>query len=260
MLLIQLNTWFKSNLLSLNLDKTHFLQFLTKNSHESNLQISYKNKQISKIYNTKFLGVVIDNNLSWGFHIDEIIPKLNKAYYVIRSVKPFISLEVLTTFYFSLVNLIITYGLIFWGTSDYSRVIFKIQKRIFRVIMNSNSKDSCRDLLKNLCILPLHAQYIFSILLFVVKNIRLFKTDFDVHKFNTRSNYDLHLPTAKLTVFQKGVCYSGIKIYNHLPLRVKQLSHDINKFKSALKRFLLTNSLYTLDFFFKENLCCSCMH
>jgi hypothetical protein len=41
---IQLNTWFKSNL-SLNLNKTHLLQFLTKNSHESNLQISYENKQ-----------------------------------------------------------------------------------------------------------------------------------------------------------------------------------------------------------------------
>jgi hypothetical protein len=41
-IIIQLNTLFKSNLLSLNLDKTHFLQFLTKNSHESNLQISYQ--------------------------------------------------------------------------------------------------------------------------------------------------------------------------------------------------------------------------
>jgi hypothetical protein len=119
-------------LLSLNLDKTHFLQFLTKNSHESDLQISYEKKQISKIYNTKFLGLVIDNNLSWGFHIDEIIPKLNKACYVIRSVKPFISLEVLRTIYFSLVNSILMYGLIFGGTSAYSRVIFKIKKRIVK--------------------------------------------------------------------------------------------------------------------------------
>jgi hypothetical protein len=65
-IIIQLNTWFKSNL-SLNLDKTHFLQFLTKNSHESDLQILYENKEISKIHNTKFLGLVIDNNLSWDF-------------------------------------------------------------------------------------------------------------------------------------------------------------------------------------------------
>jgi hypothetical protein len=94
----------------------------------------------------------------------------------------------------------------------------------------SNSKDSCCDLFKKLCILPLHSQYIFSILLFVVKNRGLFKTNFDVHKCNTRSNYDLHLPTAKLTIFQKGVCYSRINICNHLPLHLKQLSYDINKF------------------------------
>jgi hypothetical protein len=145
------------------LDKTHFLQFLTKNSHESDLQILYENKQICKVYNTKFLGLVIDDNLSWGFHIDEIIPKLNKACYIIRSVKPFISLEVLRTIYFSLVHSIIAYGLIFWGTSAYSRVIFKIQKRIVRVIMNSNSKDSCCDLFKKIMYpsspFPVHILY-----------------------------------------------------------------------------------------------------
>jgi len=59
-IIIQLNRWFKSHLLSLNLDKTHFLQFLTKNSHEIDLQISYENKQISKIHYTKVLGLIID--------------------------------------------------------------------------------------------------------------------------------------------------------------------------------------------------------
>jgi hypothetical protein len=101
--------------------------------------------------------------------------------------------------------------------------------------MNSNDKDSCRDLLKKLCILLLHSQYIFRILLFVFKNRGLFKPNSDIHKFNTRTNYDLHLPTAKLTVFQKGIYYLGIKFYNHLPLHLKQLSYDIKKFKSALK-------------------------
>jgi hypothetical protein len=59
-------------------------QFLTKNSHDINLQIPYKNKKISKIYNTKFLGIIIDDNLSWGFHIDEIVSKVNKVCCVIK--------------------------------------------------------------------------------------------------------------------------------------------------------------------------------
>jgi len=65
--------------------------------------------------------------------------------------------------------------------------------------------------------------------------------------FNTRFNHDLQIPVANLTVFQKGVWYSSIKIYNHLPPTLKQLSDDISKFKAALKRFLFTNSFYILE-------------
>jgi len=83
--------------------------------------------------------------------------------------------------------------------------------------------------------------------MFVVKNKNVFKTNSDVHSFNTASHYDLHIPAANLTVFQNEVWYSGIKIYNHLPPTIKQLSYDISKFKVALKRFLYTNSFCTLE-------------
>jgi len=73
----------------------------------------------------------------------------------------------------------------------------------------------------------------------------------DVHSFITRSCYDLHIPAANSAVFQKGVWYAGIKIYNYLPPTLKQLSHDISKFKSALKRFLFTNPLYTLEEYYR---------
>jgi hypothetical protein len=112
--------------------------------------------------------------------------------------------------------------------------------------------DSCRNLFKKLCILPLQSQYIFSLLMFVVKNKVLFKTNSDIHSFNTRFNRDLHMPVANLVVFQKGVRYSGIKFYNHLPITLKQLSHDIPKFKVALKRFLFANSFYTLGEYYSR--------
>jgi hypothetical protein len=110
-IIVQLNKWLKSNLLSLNLGRTHFLQFLTKSIHEIDLQISSENKQNSKMCNTRLLGLIIGNNLSWGFHCDEIVTKLTKAWYVIGSVnKPFTSFEVLRMIYFSLLHSIIFYG------------------------------------------------------------------------------------------------------------------------------------------------------
>jgi hypothetical protein len=73
------NNWFQTNLLSLNFDKTNFLQFLTKNSHELDIHVSYGNKQIVNIYNFKFLGLSMDSSLSWKNHIDQLIYKLNHA-------------------------------------------------------------------------------------------------------------------------------------------------------------------------------------
>ena len=180
--------------------------------------------------------MVIDENLSWYCHNDQMIPKLNKATYVIRILKPLLSLEALKTVYFATVHSIISYGIIFWGISTNSKIIFKTQKRIIRIITNSTNRDSCRDLFKKLGILPLQSQYIFSLLIFVVKNKDLFKTNSDIHSFNTRFNHDLHIPTANLAAFQKGAWYSGVKVYNHLPLPLKHLSHDGFKFKAAFKK------------------------
>jgi len=52
------------------------------------------------------------------------------------------------------------------------------------------------------------------------------------------------------TLYQKGVHYSGIKIFNHLPTTIKNLTSDRNKFQIALKKILLNNSFYSLEEYF----------
>jgi hypothetical protein len=115
--------------------------------------------------------------------------------------------------------------------------------------MNSGGKNSCRKFLKKLYILPLYSQYIFSVLLFVVKDRHLFNINSDFHNLK-RTSHDLHPPTANLTVFQKRVCYSGVKIYNHLPLTLKQLWYDVNQFKMDLREFRLAKSFYSREEYF----------
>jgi len=102
--------------------------------------------------------------------------------------------ESLKVVYFSTVHSIISYGIIFWGISTHSKIIIKIQKWIIRIIMKSDNKISCWDLFKKLYILPLQFQYIFSLLMSIVKNKDFFKTNLDVHSFNTRSDHDLIFP------------------------------------------------------------------
>ena len=184
----------------------------------------------------------LDSTLSWKLHIDQLISKLNSACYMIRSLKLLIPLETLRMFYFSSVHSILSYGIIFWDTSSYSDTIFKSQKRAISIMMNAGNGQSCRKLFKELNILPLHSQYILSLLLFVVKNINMFKYNSMMHSFNTRQCSDLYQPLANLTKVQKGMYHSGIKAFSCLPLRIKNLSGDTKKFKSTLKGFLLEGS------------------
>jgi len=72
----------------------------------------------------------------------------------------------------------------------------------------------------------------------VTQTLDQFLSNSQLHKIDKRQTSDLYVPTANLTVYQKGVYYSGIKIYNHLPTAIKDLSGDKNKLKLALKRYL----------------------
>ena len=157
------------------------------------------------------------------------------------------SIEAMSLLYFSYFHSILSYGIIFWGNSVHSKYIFKIQERTIRVITNSGMRDSCRELFKSLQILPLASQYIFSLLMFVVKNRELFRLNSDIHYFATRYNNNFHLPSTQLTLLQRGVHYSGIKMFNHLPLSIKNLSHDIKRFKRTLKGFIQLNSFCSLE-------------
>ena len=219
------------------MDKTHYLQFITKTGQIGDLETHYEDNQITAVNTIKFLGLIIDPTLSWKQHIDCIIPRLNTACFAIRQVKPYMALEALKMIYFSYFHSIMTYGIIFWGNSVHSQYIFKIQKRVIRLIANLGIRDSCCGAFKELGILPLYLQYLYALLMFVAKNRELFHANTDVHTFDTRYKNDLHLPTAKLKVFQQGAFYSGIRAYNHLPVNIKDSSGDVKRFKRVLRAF-----------------------
>jgi hypothetical protein len=68
-----------------------------------------------------------------------------------------------------------TYGIIFWGNSCYSNIIFRLQKRIIRIVVEIRDRDSCREYFRELNILPLQAEYIYSLSLSVISNQHLLK-------------------------------------------------------------------------------------
>jgi hypothetical protein len=136
---------------------------------------------------------------------------------------------------------------------QHSNVIFKMQKSIIRVMVGIINTDSCREYFQRMKILPLQSQYLLSLLLFVADNGDYFKLNSEIHSFNTKNKSNLHPPPSKLTVFQRGPSYSGIKAFNNLPSYVKNLLQTKKQFKRALEEFLYSLSFYTLNEFYNYN-------
>jgi hypothetical protein len=187
--------WFKSNLLSINLSKTYCMQFKTKNTLSTNITLTCNNIIISEVSYIKFLGFIIDETLSWNLHIDKTMKKLTSVCYMIRAVKLYMSTPSLIMIYHSPFHSVLSYGIVFWGTSPSSDKLFKLQK-VIRIMTGQGVRTSFRDRFKEMEILPLKSQYIFPILLFVVKNKQLFISNYDSHNVRTRQCENLHYPFA----------------------------------------------------------------
>jgi hypothetical protein len=150
--------------------------------------------------------------------------------------------------------LTVSFGTISWyyilgAFLKYPKTFCITKKGAIRLITGQGNRTSCRQIFKQLEILPLKSQYIYSILLFVGKHKHFFTTNSDRHNIQTRQRDNLHVPSSSLTVFQNGVYYSGIKLFNKLPVELKQLVGFPKKFKIAVRRYLVSHCFYTLNEF-----------
>jgi hypothetical protein len=121
-------------MLTLNYNKTHFMQFSCKPNNKINLSIKYNNNHISNTQSIKFLGLILDTNITWRNHIDYLHTKLGSASYAIRILKSLMPLTTLII-YFSYFHSIMSYGIIFSGNLTHSHSVFKFQKKVIRLIM-----------------------------------------------------------------------------------------------------------------------------
>ena len=151
----QLNKLFDDNSIILNYKKTQYVHFTLKVTVHHDAPIGYNNNFISNSTSTKFLGVIIENTLSWKAHIDHFLPKTCMACYSVAMIKPFMCQENLKSIYYLYFHSLMTYGINFWDNSTHSIHVFQLQKEVNRIITYSRPRDSCRQLFKKLRILPL---------------------------------------------------------------------------------------------------------
>jgi hypothetical protein len=109
-----MSKWFAANKLSLNLDKTNLIKFITKNSPQYPLNIGYNDEHIEEGVNTTFLGLQIHDHLNWTTHINQLVPKLSGACYAVRYILHISNTDTLKSIYFACFHSLMKYGIIFW--------------------------------------------------------------------------------------------------------------------------------------------------
>ena len=147
-LLRKLNLYMLSNQLHINTEKCVYMHFRPKINHNerkncartrivgSENQLFISHNKIKKTNKARFLGVIIDEDLSWDMHLDHLEQKLNSAIITIKRIKKFIPKEHYSKLYHSLFISHLTYGISAWGSLSPHKLkkIFSIQKRCLRLL------------------------------------------------------------------------------------------------------------------------------
>ena len=161
---------------------------------------------------------------------------LNKNYYIIQSLKYITSINTLRSIYFANFHLHLRYGILFVGGDSQSTNLFKLQKKVVRLICNVKRKMSSRELFRTLNILPVPCVYIMETVYYIKLNNKGLNQNLAIHdKTWHRSDFQTHF--CRTDIFKKSVNNLGTKLYNKLPNYLKNLE-NLKPFKIQLKAFL----------------------
>ena len=131
-----------------------------------------------------------------------------------------------------------------WWSWKYKN--FSITKKVLRLIGGTDRHASCRNLFKNLNILPLPCQYISKLVCCVKWNMEKMKYNGQIHDHCTHQKSHLHTQFCRTTLLKNSGANLGIKLYNKLPNTIKRLD-KIQEFKRRQKYFLLQHTFYSVD-------------
>ncbi|MFZ2538340.1 MAG: reverse transcriptase family protein [Oscillospiraceae bacterium] len=224
--LIIINDWFQANLLSLNISKTSYIIFGNKSFQDVKLHIH--NFNLIRQYETKFLGVILSANLSWNKHVEIILCKVSKNIGIICKVRHLLPRELTIMLYKTLVEPYISYCNLVWALPRKTVLldrIFKLQKKYCRILTFSGFTAHSSPLFAELKLLSVYNIYKYQMGIYMYKIINnsiptlghhTFKTNSQVHNYNTRQKEKLHIEFSRTTMRQNTMTHQGVQLWNGL--------------------------------------------
>ena len=246
--------WFRANKLSLNLSKTNCILFKPKNSDcNTEFSLTIGSDSIDLVCETKFLGMIIDENLSWAKHAKSIINKNSSGIYMINLVRNILPSKQKCMLYMSLVNSNLIYGLLLWGPMTQAsdvKTLLKQQKKSIRAIENVASNAHTSKLFSKYQIFNIYELIELEICKFMYRYVHktlppplldLFVSNEQVHHYATRGKSNARTQEHKSAIFGKSFLARGPSLWSNLSADLKRsvsLPSFIRKYK---KIFYLTD-------------------
>ena len=238
----KISQWFRANKLSLNVKKTNYTLF-----HKCSLkdkmplklpELKIGNNIIEKATSIKFLGVMIDENISWRDHIKTVENKLSKNIGLLYQAKQFLDENSLKTLYFSYIHSYLDYANIAWASTHFTKLktISYKQKQATRIVFNEDRLCHSRPLLRELNALNIYQINLFQVLKFMHRFTiddlpKVFKNVFKKpdHKYPTKfAQFNYSLRKHSLSSSKFSISYRGAKLWNEI------LSTDEKELKSHM--------------------------
>ena len=245
--------WLKANKLSLNNKKTLFMLFSGFKKTKPSIKFKIEGESISETVKSKFLGVIIDNKLSWKDHIAYISGKIARRIGIILKARKYLLKESLISLYYSFIYPYLIDCNHVWGLACKTHLdsLIKLQKGAIRIIVGVHSRTHTEPLFQKLKLLKCEDinKYLIGRLMFRIQNNELpifhnfFKRNRDVHFHDTRQKDYFHIPPFKTKFGKASLRYNGASIWDViLKVGIDTKSSEF-QFAKSLKSEILSGNI-----------------
>ena len=220
--------WLRANKISLNAGKTELVLFRSKNKQiNKKLNFRISGQKIKIFSRTKYLGIILDENLTFGPHLDNLKLKLNRGNCLLSKIRYYVQAGLLRTIYYALFDSHLRYGSQIWGqvnNLDISK-IKTTQNKALRIINFKGRLENADELYKNSRIFKLQDIIKIDNCLFVYDQLKgnlpknfnnFFNHKSNQHRYNTRRNRVI-VPLVKTSTYgSNSITLQAIKHWNEI--------------------------------------------
>ena len=227
-----LANWLKFKQLKLNISKTKYLIISSANSR-LDVNIEIDGETIDRVNEIKYLGVIIDDRLTFKSHIDNVIKKMARKYGVLCRLKNELTISSKIQLYKSIISPHIDFcsSILFLANNTQILRLQRLQNRIMRLILKCNRYTSSSFMLDALRWLSVKQRVYFLTMVFLYKIFNNMLPRYlcdridrgrDLHRYNTRNAEDARTPNFLFGRSQNSLLYKGINFFNSMPRQVKR--------------------------------------